>query len=659
MTVAAIAELTGVGPQLAQAIRTHFKTDAEFLAAAGQGHLDRIAAVPGVSPRKAQQLVRQVQGKDDDGFLATPAARKIKDEVLEILAGFACTAAGRNQLKLLAPLASKQAAGARVAHVMQQKTSVQGVDRDEVRRLLRKLRLPQDPAPRREPGRLVVADEGTQERLHKAGVHKWAALGGPGELSNAGDYEVVLVLGEDETPDVDNVIDMALDATLEELAPESVLSWFSANRSSLEAAAGLGALLAKPQRSSEALALLDASPPAGPPPDLAAEARAIQVLLRQELRERVQGLSVSGTEILESLGRRMPAGLQRAIEDTMRHGRELMRERTGVSVQPFVADPPLDIDDEELARVATDLRSRSAQQVYQARAAAATSLALLRPVVAGEIQAWLAFDADFALGCFALRYDLKPASIGNRIVLADAAHLRLADQPGTQRIAYHLGDREAVALLTGANSGGKTTLLELMAQVCIMARLGLPVVGRDVQVPWLDELHVVTARRNLDAGAFESFLRGFLPVVLGGKRRLVLADEVESVTELEAAGRILGFFLDRLVASGSMAVVVTHLAPQILVHTTGHVRVDGIEATGLDERNRLVVDRAPRIGMLARSTPELIIQRLAATAKGAHRELYADLLASFQAGKTVRQPALNGKDGPGKGKRGPSVSPPS
>ena len=121
--------------------------------------------------------------------------------------------------------------------------------------------------------------------------------------------------------------------------------------------------------------------------------------------------------------------------------------------------------------------------------------------------AWLAFDADFALGCFALHHGLRPATFGDRLDLAGSVHLDLSADPASQRIAYHLGGPHTVALLTGANSGGKTTLLEHVGQLVLMARLGLPVVGERVTVPWVDELHYVTARRSLDAGAFESFPR--------------------------------------------------------------------------------------------------------------------------------------------------------
>ncbi len=654
--VLAIEQLSGVGTHLANSLRTHFRTEAEFLAAAGAGDLERIAAVPGVSPRRAAELVRQVRGVAEDKFLATTQARRLHDEILEALCRFAATSTGRNRLKLLAPQPDAATAKKHVAAVMAHKATAAALDRSEVHRLLRKIRLPAEPAPKQEGGRLLVASQEVQDRLHRAGVHRWVAIAGLAELAQASDYELVLILDEAEAPGIENAVEMSVDASAQDVAPESVLAWFSCNRGAIEAADALAALLNRPQRARDALQLLDLVPPSGPIPDLMKEAHSLQAVLKSELRSRVAGLSVSGTELLESIGRKLPAGLQRAVEETLRHGKDLMRERTGVAVQAFSNDPSLDVDEDELQRLGAALRSQSSIQVYQARVAAARQLAPLRAVVTAELEYWLAFDADFALGCFALHYDLHPARFGDGLAFSSSIHLSLADQPAAQRIAYRLGGKEKrVALLTGANSGGKTTLLEHLAQLAIMARLGLPVVGEDVEVPWFAEVHVVTARRSLDAGAFEAFLKSFLPVVLGSERRLVLADEVESVTELEAAGRILGFFLDRLNASQSLALVVTHLAPQILARTATPPRIDGIEATGLDDRNRLLVDRTPRMGVLARSTPELIVQRLAATARGPEKALYADLLAAFTHGNGPATAATR----PGKGKRAACVSPPS
>ena len=77
--------------------------------------------------------------------------------------------------------------------------------------------------------------------------------------------------------------------------------------------------------------------------------------------------------------------------------------------------------------------------------------------------------------------------------------------------------------------------------------------------------------------------------------------------------------------------LVTHLAPAIL-EATGRkdLRVDGIEATGLDADLELMVDRNPKRNYLARSTPELIVKRLVERSEGHAQNLFKDILTMFK-----------------------------
>ncbi|MFO1534621.1 MAG: helix-hairpin-helix domain-containing protein [Thermoplasmatota archaeon] len=627
-------DLDGVGPQLAAALRSHFKGDTKALDAARRSDVAALAQVPGISERKAIDLIRQVQGLGGaDRFLATAAARKVHDELIERIASFAATAHGRNRLRLLAPLPTQAEAERSAQAVMRHKAMVAGLDRDEVRRLLRKVRDPATPQPRFEPTRMVLCEtEEIQERLLRLDLQRWAAVGGQRDLEQAAEYDLVLFLYDEgmDLNGLENVVEVPGTAPPEAIAPEATVAWFAANHEPVAAAASLAQMLGRPTKAAEALEVLATAQQAqATPVQLRAHVEALRPVLDARLKQRLATISVTGAELMESLGRRIPAPVQKAIDEVLAEGRKELSQATGCNVQPFLPTAPITVDDEELGKVERQLQTRGRIEGFNALCRAAKRLAALRPAVEAELKAWQAFDVDFALGCFAHRFSLEPARFGVALALEDSIHLDLAEAEGAQRIAYHVGREENVALLTGANSGGKTTLLEHMAQLAILARLGLPVVGR-VEVPWVEELHYVTARRSLDAGAFESFLRGFMPLAMPGPRRLVLADEVESVTELEAAGRILGFFLDRIATGDSLAVLVSHMAPQILQHCHAPVRVDGIEATGLDEENRLVVDRMPRMGVLARSTPEFIVQRLAATTKGAERELYGELLAAFR-----------------------------
>jgi dsDNA-specific endonuclease/ATPase MutS2 len=105
----------------------------------------------------------------------------------------------------------------------------------------------------------------------------------------------------------------------------------------------------------------------------------------------------------------------------------------------------------------------------------------------------------------------------------------------------------------------------------------------------------------------------------------VLVDELESITEPGASAVIVAGILEALTESDSTAVFVSHLAGEIREAAAVEVTVDGIEALGLED-GELRVNRSPVKDHLARSTPELIVEKLA-TEDG--EELYDDLLEKF------------------------------
>ena len=246
------------------------------------------------------------------------------------------------------------------------------------------------------------------------------------------------------------------------------------------------------------------------------------------------------------------------------------------------------------------------------------------------------FDYQFALGCFAHYYQLKAPELGDAFHLEGALHLNLAHKnenestnssEDIQRINYSLFYPENVALLTGANSGGKTTLLETLAQISIMTHMGLPVCAEKAEVKLLDEVYFFSKQRSLDAGAFESFLRTFMPIVTTDNQKLILLDELEAITELEAAVKIISSFIELINDSNSFAVIVTHMAREIIKYAP--IRVDGIEAKGLDDNYNLLVDRTPKMNYLARSTPELILKMIYERSDGKLKDIYGKILEKF------------------------------
>jgi DNA mismatch repair protein MutS2 len=296
---------------------------------------------------------------------------------------------------------------------------------------------------------------------------------------------------------------------------------------------------------------------------------------------------------------------------------------------------PLEVNRQALHALEQDLRSRIESRGLRAKRDLARGLADKKQFSRDLVAIIMEFDFAYALGKFCLAEGL------NMPVIFEAPCLGFIDGRNlfldrAEPVSYSLGETglieypERVAILSGVNSGGKTSLLDLIAQIVMLTHMGLPVPAANCRMGIFQEMYYFSkSRGTLSAGAFETAMRKF-SVVENDKRKLVLADELEAITEPGASARIIACMLDDLQRLGSVAVFVSHLAEDIKRFAEAPVRVDGIEASGLDENNNLLVSRSPRYNYLARSTPELILDRLARTTDGPQREFYARLLAKFR-----------------------------
>ena len=193
------------------------------------------------------------------------------------------------------------------------------------------------------------------------------------------------------------------------------------------------------------------------------------------------------------------------------------------------------------------------------------------------------------------------------------------------------GDKQSIALLTGANSGGKTTMLELLAHCSILSHMGLPVPAESAKVGRIESLHVLAkAGGTQSAGALEQTLLQLANVVSNNDSKLILADELEAITEPGAGARIIAGMLEAAENhDGTCMLLVTHLAPAIIEASGKELRTDGIEASGLDENLELIVDRTPKRNYLAKSTPELIVRRLVERSNGDAKDVFNSILGRF------------------------------
>jgi dsDNA-specific endonuclease/ATPase MutS2 len=303
-------------------------------------------------------------------------------------------------------------------------------------------------------------------------------------------------------------------------------------------------------------------------------------------------------------------------------------------VREAVADGATDAQDfvtESLRALAGDLRSAVDEREESVAADLQDAIDEAREDIDRAVDIVDELALFVSLARFAHAYDLTTPEIvedDETVAVVRARNLTLsAGGVDVQPITYAVGDHDLdipagtarpgddrVTVLTGANSGGKTTLLETLCEVAILTQMGLPVPAEQAQVSPVDAIVFHRRHASFNAGVLESTLRNVVPPLTKSGRTLMLVDEFEAITEPGSAADLLHGLVTLSVEKEALGVFVTHLADDLqpLPETA---RIDGIFAEGLTPDLELQVDYQPRFGTLGKSTPEFIVSRLVASAE--------------------------------------------
>ncbi|GAA0232194.1 hypothetical protein GCM10009000_054460 [Halobacterium noricense] len=253
---------------------------------------------------------------------------------------------------------------------------------------------------------------------------------------------------------------------------------------------------------------------------------------------------------------------------------------------------------------------------------------------------------SLSLARFADEFSLtRPEFVDEGFAVEDARNLFLVTGTGdVQPVTYGIGEHgvagppkgDRVTVLTGANSGGKTTLLETLCQVALLAQMGLPVPAERAQISMSDTIVFHRRHASFNAGVLESTLRNIVPPLTNDGRTLMLVDEFEAITEPGSAANLLHGLVSLSVDRGALGVFVTHLAED-LNPLPDQARKDGIFAEGLDDDLELLVDYQPRFDTVGKSTPEFIVSRLIASANDRSERAGYDILGRAVGEAAVQQ----------------------
>jgi len=666
-----VESVPGVGAKTAEALSA--LDDAER--ALREGDVAALARAPGISDGRAARIARAaIQKRHDDpgDFLATARTREIYQEALGLLQNRTVTDDAAARLETIYP----SAAESRIREV--RKFTENALTRDpdpDVLDSLSGVEPLSPPSDVRVRDRCLATSDAeryaeAKDAIPEVSVEVVDDTRQVAELARS--YATVIVLDEQFAGvDIEGDVRVEPDAleNPEEVVPERALSFFAANRAPLQAAIAVhrAANLDAPcdlDTLEDALDKLEADgTPRGDDEldrlstavdDLDAAVATAESVANDHLREAIEerDVTIEGTDLLSLvergagvdslLSRELADEYDAAIAAAREHFIDALQltDTEAIARRAFPDEPtyPVEHTEDVVSRLREELTSARDRRATRLKRDLASDLADLREEAEGLVDAALELDMELAVARFAADFDCTLPAIGTIegngaqtasdgvAIEGGRSPLLDVDFEEVEPIDYHV---DGVALLSGVNSGGKTSTLDLLALVVVLAHMGLPVPADAARVQRIDECHYYAKTQGtLDAGAFESTIRDFGDLVTGvaeDRETLVLVDELESITEPGASANIIAGILEALHERGATAVFVSHLAGEIRDVSSVDLAVDGIEAVGLED-GELIVDRSPVKGKLARSTPELIVEKLAADGDG----FYHRLLEKFE-----------------------------
>ncbi len=326
--------------------------------------------------------------------------------------------------------------------------------------------------------------------------------------------------------------------------------------------------------------------------------------INEKVSEKVKEMTISGEGLMKMLAEgKMPLAILEVVQGAI--------EASGLNEHIFNLQVPVTIDYKELE---DQIKRQSASEFTDLAERVKRSSEKLKgiPIILSRLSALLLVE-DFCLGVSQYISDgMKFPSGSENLHMSGARNMFLSK---AQPISFQLDNFSRCSILTGANSGGKTTLLEHVLQNITLFQMGLPVSG-EVHMPiFSDVYYFAKTKGSASKGAFETLLSQ-MSNIKPGVRSLVLADEIEAVTEPGVAGKIISATADYFIKKNCFMILATHLGYEIQKTLPEGARIDGIEAKGLDEGFNLIVDHNPVLGRLAHSTPELIVERMASVESG-------------------------------------------
>ena len=258
-----------------------------------------------------------------------------------------------------------------------------------------------------------------------------------------------------------------------------------------------------------------------------------------------------------------------------------------------------------------DLAARIEEEEFEVCRILSKEIAKRKGVLQENCAAIGRFDFDFAKCLYAAAHEcVMPQILGDhRILIEDGRNLQVEDALKAQQRSYMPVSIElcdGVTAITGANMGGKTINLKMVAQCVLMAQYAMFVPAKRMETGLCSYIHVLIGdSQNVQRGlsSFGSEMEELKEMLDNAQpRSLLMIDEIASGTNPAEGFALTKSFITYLAKQPSISVITTHFDHAAAGAGVRSLQVKGLSGVDFDKLSRelSVANRRQRIEILGK-----------------------------------------------------------
>jgi dsDNA-specific endonuclease/ATPase MutS2 len=647
-------------PSMVKKIREYYGNEAEKIVE--NLEIEKLLEVPGLGKKTALSILRKAyELKTGEVFqdILSDDAQEVYEDIILLLQEYPCTQQAKNRFLVHYPVKNAEIIKKRLLYSEKALEFVRSLEKDQLEQLLEKLRQLKPltlPKKKKYRERIIAVDGVDAYTALKNDYCDVFLIEDPADISMLEQYPLVVYVYTGESALYEYILEysdfqfLLEDFSIEEVIPELKIDAFTQNEKTIFVMWEIAEILqvhdaTLSQVRDALLQVKEKTTYQEIDIDTMVAVLEREVDLKFDEAMQKEQVELKGNQILtmmqqmqtdpvQALKRSIPDSVIALYDRLIAEANKTLSEKIGVQVEVFSLELsyPIEADQRKVEQLKDELKKTESLKEFRAKRDAAR-IGQYWDYIQEKERELHELDFQTALGRFFADYHMSPPQfIDTGLSFKNGINLIVKNpQPVTYTIGetpHQFSTADHIVVLTGANSGGKTTLLETILHLQILAQMGFYIPAEEGFCPLFEEILYLRKPKSQDAGAFESTITKLVPLALSETKKLVLIDELEAITEPGSAAKIIASFLNFLAQNKTtLCVLVTHLGKEISELT--RARIDGIEASGLDEQLELIVNRQPVFGKLGKSTPELIVEKLFKRSTGTEKEVYERILHDF------------------------------